>query len=145
MASCQHCHKTFGRIQSLTRHLREKHGDPHRRKIECSYCIKTFARAEHYRRHLQTQHNNALPIYPCPFCANKSFKRLDSLTQHLKNCPVLAKQSVELVENHQPIQDTQPVHVTVIVEGAEPVDQTHLFCTRQSHFTSSVSCNKRPT
>ena len=56
MATCQQCQQTFGRTNSLTRHLREKHGQ-NQIRTECQFCTKTFARPKHYRRHLQTQHN----------------------------------------------------------------------------------------
>ena len=67
MATCQQCQQTFGRTNSLTRHLREKHGQ-NQIRTECQFCTKTFARPEHYHRHLQTQHNEAfaLATYPCP-------------------------------------------------------------------------------
>ena len=130
MATCQHCQKTFGRTNSLTRHLREKHNQ-NRQRIECGECTKTFSRAEHYRRHVQTQHNQAfaLPTRPCPVCPHKIVKRLDHLRKHLESCPVLKKQIVALVElkQSQTIKETQPLKLTIIIEGAERMDQAHLF------------------
>ena len=92
MATCQQCQQTFGRTNSLTYHLQEKHGQ-NQIRTGCQFCTKTFARPEHYHRHLRNQHNQTLkpPRYPCPVCPNKIFKRKDHLRKHLQICSTLQK------------------------------------------------------
>ena len=137
MATCQQCQQTFARTSSLTRHLREKHGQ-NQSRIECGECARTFSRAEHYRRHVRTQHNQAftLPSYPCPACPNKIFNRLDHLRQHLQSCPALKMHKVALVELKQsePTKQTEPLKVTINVKGAERMDQAHLFLNLSKTF-----------
>ena len=134
MPTCQHCQKTFGRKHSLTRHLREKHGDKHQRKIECQFCIKTFSRPEHYRRHLETQHDQtfALPTYPCPLCPSKSFKRKDYLRKHLQNCPVLQKiinQGEPSGTQFFPLKDIEQNELTTeaLLRMPQTIDQSGSF------------------
>ena len=47
------CQQTFGRTNSLTRQLREKHSQ-NPIGTKCRFCTKTFSSEEHYRHHLRT-------------------------------------------------------------------------------------------
>ena len=124
MATCQQCQLTFGRMNSLTRHLREKHGQ-NQIRTECQFCSKTFARSEHYRRHLQTQHYRTLksPSYPCPVCPNKIFKRKDHLRKHLQSCPTLQK----IVNQSKQLTETLFLSTESIDQGKPPATQFFLL------------------
>ena len=100
MAACQHCQQTFGRTNSLTRNLREKHG-LNQMRIEWRFCTKTFSRAEHYRRHLQTQNDQTFTsrTYPCPVCPKQDLQAPRPPTTPPANlpCPTKGRRSKRVV------------------------------------------------
>ena len=63
--SCRRCKKNFTTKCSLTRHLREKHGDY--TQIQCDQCHKSFVRPEHYKRHVRKLHKHTFKSQPSPY------------------------------------------------------------------------------
>lgn len=51
---CTPCGKSFGRIQDLRRHQREKHSPAH----ECQFCGFKWSRPDKFRRHLIESHRS---------------------------------------------------------------------------------------
>ncbi|KAH9966463.1 hypothetical protein BC827DRAFT_1176066 [Russula dissimulans] len=62
---CPHgdCDKTYGRLQELKRHIRDKHNIPRK----CPFCDTTWTRPETIRGHLVVQHQDHLTEEECDY------------------------------------------------------------------------------
>ena len=119
------------------RYMREKHGQNHIR-TECAFCTKTFPDQNTIAatsRLNTTKPSRGRPIraYVWP---TKIFKRKDHLRKHLQNCPVLAKHTVEPVENKQSEPITSPsVFFLCLLMGREKTNHlkhSHTICVNSS-------------
>ena len=89
-ASCPTCGKTFINKRSLTRHVKQSHGNTED-KLKCPQCEYTNARADKLKRHVQSVHRTILN-YTCDICGSQ-YDRKDNMLRHRRNHQAKAEEA----------------------------------------------------
>ncbi|XP_075961865.1 uncharacterized protein LOC142965049 isoform X1 [Anarhichas minor] len=76
--NCSVCKKSFGRRQTIKRHMVTHTGD---KPFSCSECNTSFSRSGHLQRHMRCHTGEKL--FSCSLC-KKSFGRRETLQRHVR-------------------------------------------------------------
>ncbi|XP_021961624.1 oocyte zinc finger protein XlCOF15 isoform X2 [Folsomia candida] len=82
--SCDTCHRVFGTLADLRRHIKAVHSTAERPRFPCTFleCEKIYQTRSGLQQHFKTEHAENPVRFPCTLC-RKEFKTRDQLQGHI--------------------------------------------------------------